>query len=171
MRPRVLVTGIGTILRGDEGFAPEVVQRLAEQQLPAWVQLADHGIGSGRLDCDLLGGYDTTVLVDGSPRGGAPGQLRVTDLDLTGTPEPLSAPGPHGLTPATALTLLRLLGGDASRLVVVSCEPRTTTGVGLSPEVKSAVPRAVGLITELVWGGPAEPPSTPADHRLQPVSE
>ncbi|WP_083840134.1 hydrogenase maturation protease [Saccharomonospora xinjiangensis] len=149
MRPRVLVTGIGTILRGDEGFALEVVQRLAERRLPSWVQLADHGIGCGRLDCDMLGDYDTTVLVDGTPRGGTPGRLRVTDLDLTeAQPDGLIAPA-----------LLRLLGCDAARLVVVACEPRSTTGIGLSPEVAAAVDEAVELVTELVWG---EPPGAAA---------
>lgn len=173
----MLVTGIGTILRGDEGFALEVVQRLAEQRLPAWVQLADHGIGSGRLDCDLLGDYDTTVLVDGSPRGGLPGQLRVTDVDLTGAgvADALAPPNAHGITPASALTLLRLLGGDAARLVIVGCEPRTTTGVGLSPEVEAAVNQAVALVTELVWGGPAGPsPDTiesETPQRLQALRE
>ncbi|WP_231642633.1 hydrogenase maturation protease [Saccharomonospora sp. NB11] len=157
MRPRVLVTGVGTLLRGDEGFALEVVQRLAEQRLPAWVQLADHGIGRSRLQHDMLGDYDTTVLVDGTPHGGAPGRLWVADLDLL-APEAetnVLGPRPHRLTPAAELTLLRLLGGDASRLVVVGCEPRTTTGVGLSTDVHAAVDDAVTLITELVWGAPA----------------
>lgn len=157
----MLVTGVGTILRGDEGFALEVVQRLAERRLPAWVQLADHGIGRSRLHHDMLGDYDTTVLVDGTPHGGVPGRLWFTDLDLTDADTGAEFPMParHRLTPAAELTLLRLLGGDASRLVVVGCEPHTTDGVGLSPEVHAAVDDAVTLITELVWGEPTALPT------------
>ncbi|MFD2399599.1 hypothetical protein ACFSVJ_26525 [Prauserella oleivorans] len=72
MRPRVLLAGVGNVALGDDGFGVEVVQRLEEAVLPSWVQIADYGIGCGRVEADLCGGYDTTILIDGTPRGAVP---------------------------------------------------------------------------------------------------
>lgn len=160
MRPRVLVAAVGNIGIGDEGFGVEVIRRLADAVLPSWVQLADHGIGCGRLDCDMLGGYDTTILLDATPRGGAAGELSLLEADLDElSTAPPTLLGTHGIAPQAALQLLRVLGGDAGRLVVVGCEPVKTEGIGLSAPVLAAVDEAVRLVTDLVWGTePRRPP-------------
>ena len=44
MSGRILVAGIGNIFLGDDGFGVEVVQRLAERELPEDVEVADFGI-------------------------------------------------------------------------------------------------------------------------------
>ncbi|MFD2399598.1 hypothetical protein ACFSVJ_26520 [Prauserella oleivorans] len=59
---------------------------------------------------------------------------------------------PHGIRPEGALRLLQVLGGDAGRVLVVGCEPLKTDGIGLSAPVRAAVPRAVRIVTDLVWG-------------------
>jgi hydrogenase maturation protease len=74
-RPRVLVAGVGNIFLGDDGFGVAVAQRLAEVDLPSWAQIADYGISGVHLAYDLLGGYDTTVIIDATPGGGEPGTL------------------------------------------------------------------------------------------------
>lgn len=175
MRPRVLVAGVGNVLLGDDGFGVEVVQRLADVPLPNWVQLVDHGIGCGRLDCDMLGGYDTTILLDATPRGGVPGQLCVIEAELDEQSATLPALlDAHGIRPEGAIRLLRLLGGDAGRVVVVGCEPLKNEGIGLSSRVAEAVTQAVHIVTDLVWG--TEPPRSvrsvqlEAPRQLEPMS-
>ncbi|NIJ11306.1 hydrogenase maturation protease [Saccharomonospora amisosensis] len=167
MRPRVLVAGVGNVLLGDDGFGVEVVQRLAGVALPSWVQLADHGLGCGRLDCDMLGGYDTTILLDATPRGGSPGQLCVIEAEVdeqsSALPALLDA---HGIQPKAAIRLLHLLGSDAGRVVVVGCEPAKTVGIGLSPAVAEAVTEAVRIVTDLVWG--TEPPGSVRSVQAEP---
>jgi hydrogenase maturation protease len=153
MRPRVLVAAVGNVWVGDESFGVEVLQRLADTVLPSWVQLADHGIGCGRLDCDMLGGYDTTVLLDATPRGGPPGEICLIEADLDDETAALPALfDAHGIRPEGAISLLRVLGGDAGRVVVLGCEPVKTSGIGLSTPVAAAVDRAVRIVTDLVWG-------------------
>ncbi|MEU6646126.1 hydrogenase maturation protease [Saccharomonospora sp. NPDC046836] len=153
MRPRVLVAGVGNVLAGDDGFGVEVLQRLEEMALPSWVQIADYGIGYGRLDPDLLGGYDTTILVDATPRGGTPGQVCVIEAELDEHPSRIPALlDPHGIRPEGALRLLQVLGGDAGRVLVVSCEPVKAAGFGLSRPVSAAVADAVRIVMDLVWG-------------------
>ncbi|GAA4542537.1 hydrogenase maturation protease [Amycolatopsis samaneae] len=155
MRPRVLVAAIGNVFLGDDGFGLEVLTALAGADLPNWVQIADYGISGTHL-ADLLGGYDTTILLDATPHGRAPGSLSLIDAG----PEGLSASAAadaHGLPRDAVFRLLRLLGGDAGRVLIICCEPaRTTGGVGLSPGVAAAVPVAVAAVTELVWGGAAD---------------
>ncbi|MEV6825173.1 hydrogenase maturation protease [Amycolatopsis sp. NPDC051102] len=157
MRPRVLVAGVGNIFLGDDGFGVEVVKELAGTDLPDWVQIADYGIAGMHLAYDLLGGYDTTILLDATPHGRPPGTLSLIEADT----EDLATASidAHGMQPEAVFRLLRLLGGDAGRVLIVGCEPGCVDeGIGLSPEVAAAVPAAVRAVTELVWGTRPELP-------------
>ncbi|MEC3981706.1 hydrogenase maturation protease [Amycolatopsis sp. H20-H5] len=151
-RPRVLVAGIGNIFLGDDGFGVEVIKELEGTELPEWVQIADYGISGMHLAYDLLGGYDTTILIDATPRGEAPGTVYLIEADT----EELSAGSAvdaHGMQPEAVFQLLRMLGGDAGRVLVVGCEPANLdSGIGLSAAVEAAVPEAVRVVTELAWG-------------------
>jgi hydrogenase maturation protease len=152
MRPRVLVAGIGNIFLGDDGFGVEVIKELEGAELPPWVQIADYGIAGMHLAYDLLGGYDTTILLDATPHGKPPGTLSLIEAD---TEDLASAPAidAHGMQPDAVFRLLRLLGGDAGRVLIVGCEPACLDGgIGLSPEVEAAIPAAVQAVTELAWG-------------------
>ncbi|MEV5712935.1 hydrogenase maturation protease [Amycolatopsis mediterranei] len=151
MRPRVLVAGIGNIFLSDDGFGVEVIKELEGADLPPWVQIADYGIAGMHLAYDLMGGYDTTILLDATPHGRPPGTLSLIEADT----EDLAAASidAHGMQPDAVFRLLRLLGGDAGRVLLVGCEPACLDeGIGLSPEVAAAVPAAVRAVTELTWG-------------------
>ena len=158
MRPRVLVAGIGNVFLHDDGFGVEVLKELEAAVLPPWVQIADYDLSALRVRYDLLGGYDTTILLDATPHGRAPGTLSLTEAnteDLTTPPEI----GAHGLPSAAVLRLLDVLGCDAGRVLVVTCEPACVDGgIGLSPPVRAAVPAAVRAVTELAWGASPELP-------------
>ncbi|WP_158887250.1 hydrogenase maturation protease [Amycolatopsis anabasis] len=157
-RPRVLVAGIGNIFLGDDGFGIEVVKELEQVGLPSWVQIADYGIDGTHLAHELLGGYDTTILIDATPRGDAPGTLCLIEAEA-GDLEPLSAAvDAHGMRPDAVFRLLRMLGGDAGRVIVVGCEPASVAHrIGLSPPVEAAVDRAVTVVTDLAWGATPQP--------------
>ncbi len=158
MRPRVLVAGIGNIFLSDDGFGVEVIKELEAADLPPWVQIADYGIAVPYLAYDLTGGYDTTILLDATPHGRPPGTLSLTEADTDDLTASASI-DPHGLRPDAVFRLLRLLGGDAGRVLVVGCEPACLDGgIGLSPEVEAAVPAAVRAVTELAWGVTPELP-------------
>jgi hydrogenase maturation protease len=157
MRPRVLVAGIGNIFLSDDGFGVEVIKELAGADLPPWAQIADYGIAGMHLAYDLMGGYDTTILLDATPHGRPPGTLSLIEADT----EDLAAASidAHGMQPDAVFRLLRLLGGDAGRVLLVGCEPACLDeGIGLSPEVTAAVPAAVRAVTELAWGTSPELP-------------
>ncbi|MEU6540898.1 hydrogenase maturation protease [Streptomyces sp. NPDC047000] len=162
---RVLVAGIGNIFLGDDGFGVETVRALAARPLPARTETADTGVRGVHLAYRLLDGYDTVILVDAVGRGSAPGTLHVIEPEDTAAPAP---PDGHRMTPDAVLALLGTLCASTGarpprRTLVVGCEPAVLDeGIGLSPPVSDAVPRAVRLIEQLL----AEPPAQPAPRPL-----
>ena len=152
---RILVAGIGNIFLGDDAFGVAVAQRLAQHSLPEGVRVADFGIRSFDLAYALLDDPDAAILVDATPRGGAPGTLYLIEPDLD-APESSGTPLPdaHSLNPVAVLQLVSQLGGRPRRLLVVGCEPAALESedgrIGLSEPVQAAVDEAVRLIESLV---------------------
>ncbi len=178
MTGRMLIAGVGNIFLGDDGFGAEVARRLAAVDLPDWVRVADYGISGMHLAYDLAEGYETTILVDASPRGGEPGTVYVMEVEAgspsaaapdPGVPDP-GAPHPgaphpgrggpsgesplldaHGMQPDVVFSMLDVLGTDAGRVLVVGCEPASIDeGIGLSAPVTAAVDQAVRVVLDLV---------------------
>jgi hydrogenase maturation protease len=151
---RVLVAGVGNLFLGDDGFGPEAVRRLAAVPLPDGVEVVDYGIRGMHLAYDLLAGYDTLVIVDAVPRGGAPGDVVVLEVgedDLTRSSGGAGDFDAHGMEPTAMLASLGSLGGRLPRTFVVGCEPADVgEGIGLSPPVAAALDRAVRVVTGLL---------------------
>jgi hydrogenase maturation protease len=149
MSNRTLVAGLGNIFFGDDGFGVEVAQRLASEDLPQGVKVADIGIRGVHLAYEMLDDYDTTILVDTVARGDAPGTIYVIEHE----PDDAVAPAvdAHGMNPDSVLALLDTLGGNPGRVLVVGCEPaQIEERIGLSEIVSGAVPEAVKVIKELL---------------------
>jgi hydrogenase maturation protease len=154
MKERILVAGIGNIFLGDDAFGVEVVGRLGN--LPDSVRVVDFGIRGFDLVYALVDGYEATILVDATPRGGAPGTLYTIEPDL----RQFDAPGmasfeAHNLDPVKVLGTVRAMGGKVNRLLVVGCEPSSLDDeeggrMGLSEPVAAAVDEAVTMIESLV---------------------
>ncbi|HMA34046.1 MAG TPA: hydrogenase maturation protease [Chloroflexia bacterium] len=163
--PRVLVAGIGNIFLGDDAFGVEVAHRLLRRSWPADVRVTDFGIRGFDLAYAILDGPALSILVDATPRGGAPGTLYVIEPDLDPAPGPAGAAmDTHAMDPVKVLQLVKTLGGCPARLLVVGCEPATfgpeDEGImGLSAPVESAIDEAVGLVARLVaeFIGPGAP--------------
>jgi hydrogenase maturation protease len=187
---RMLIAGVGNIFLGDDAFGPEVARRLAAEDLPGWVRVADYGISGMHLAYDLADGYETAILVDAAPRGGEPGTVTVLEVSAEHRRDLAAAAGPlgasrlfdsHGMQPDVVLGALDMLGASGpARTLVVGCEPASVDyGMELSEPVAGAVGEAVQVILGLVAeagrgptgaGNPqAAGPGTPvADHAESP---
>ena len=165
MTRRLLIAGVGNIFLGDDGFGVEVARRLADVELPDWAHVVDYGIRGMHLAYDLANGYEAMILVDATPRGGAPGTIYVIEPDLTagirdtadgeGTAEPDPASYPlfnaHGMQPDVVFSMLAMLDAGAREVLVVGCEPASVDyGIGLSAPVADAVDEAVRVVLDLV---------------------
>jgi hydrogenase maturation protease len=151
---RVLVAGIGNVFLGDDGFGVELASRLARLALPAGVEVVDFGIRGMDLAYAMVEDYDAVVLLDATPRGGAPGSLYVIEPELDDGDVALDA---HGMDPVKVLGLARTLGAPPRRTLVVGCEPQTVLDptdeellVELSPPVTAALDEAVTLVESVL---------------------
>lgn len=151
MTGRLLVAGVGNVFLGDDGFGVEVANQLAGRELPDSVRVADYGIRGMHLAYDLAGGdYTTTVLVDATSHGDEPGTVYVVELDPAAEPA-ASVLDAHGMQPDVVLGLVRLLGGDPGRVLLVGCEPAVLEHrMALSPPVARAVATAVDAVLEII---------------------
>lgn len=153
--PRILIAGVGNIFLGDDAFGIEVLRHLSRRPPLPGVRLVDFGIRGLDLVYALVEGYDLTILVDATMRGGAPGTLYVLEPEL-----PAEAPGEleaHGMNPAKVLALARAMGAEPGKLLVVGCEPTPGHPIedaflpaGLSEPVARAVGPAAARIEDLV---------------------
>ena len=156
---KILIAGMGNILRRDDGFGVEVAQRLAAHKtLPADVRVVELGIGGMHLVQELMGGYDTLVVIDALDRGDAPGTLHVLEVevpDLTSWPEARRQDflaDTHYTPPAKALILAKALGVLPPKVFIVGCQPVDVDdlGIGLSESVELAASQTIGAIERIV---------------------
>jgi hydrogenase maturation protease len=156
-KARILIAGIGNIFLGDDAFGSEVARRLALRELPSEVLVIDFGIRGFDLAYALMDGYEVTILVDATPRGGAPGTLYTIEPDLKELDE-IDAQGmmveTHGMNPLKVLSMVKSMGGEFKRILLVGCEPAPLESedgyMGLSAPVAAAVEEAVTVVSSLV---------------------
>jgi hydrogenase maturation protease len=154
---RILIAGIGNIFLGDDAFGSEVARRLAARELPPEVSVVDFGIRGFDLAYALLDGSEVTIFIDATPRGEAPGTLYTIEPDLKEL-DNLNSEGmmvePHGMNPMKVLGMVKSMGGEFKRILLVGCEPSPLESedgyMGLSEPVEAAVEEAVGLVQSLV---------------------
>jgi hydrogenase maturation protease len=119
----ILVAGIGNIFQGDDAFGCEVARALSARTLPAGVRVVDFGIRGLDLTYALLDSPDLTIFIDAIRRGGEPGAIYTIEPDVEnlGTANPM--PDPHGMDPVRALGMVKTMGGQLGRILLVGCEP------------------------------------------------
>ncbi len=161
---RVLVAGMGNLLRGDDGFGIEVVRRLSQRtDLPPEVCTIEVGIAGIPLVQELLDGYGMLIIVDATAGGRPPGTLvtlapQLPDLDDASWEDVGTLLGdPHTATPSRVLLLARALGSLPKRVLIVGCEPVVCDELilGLSPPVAATVDEAMERVMALAraWLG------------------
>lgn len=151
MTGRTLVAGIGNIFQQDDAFGVEVVRLLADRPWPDGVEIADFGIRGVHLAYELLDGCDLLVLVDAAPRGLDPGTVTVLEIRPEDSPPPAPVMDAHGLGPEQVFAAMASLGARPRRTLLVACEPTDVgAGMGLSDQVREAVPHAVRAVEEIL---------------------
>ena len=156
---RILIAGMGNVLRCDDGFGVEVAGRLAgEPALPAGVKVIEVGIGGVHPVQELMSGYDALVILDAVERGSTPGTLHVLEAevpDLATWSEDSRRDflaDMHYTTPSKALILAKALGVLPPQVFILGCQPSQTDDlvVGLSAPVDRAAQTAVTEVKRLI---------------------
>ena len=159
-RERVLVAGMGNVLRRDDGFGVAVIGALERRIGGAGpgARLIEVGIGGIGLIQELMEGYEALVLVDAVDRGGEPGTLYVLEPEvpdvraLPAEERRIMAADMHELVPSRALVMAAALDVLPPRVRIVGCQPAETEELSteLSTVVAAAVPGAVDAVLRLV---------------------
>lgn len=148
----ILVAGVGNIFLGDDGFGVEVAHRLSHVELPEFARVVDYGVRGMHLAYDLAGAApDLTIIVDATAQGDVPGTIHVIDMALPSTMDNMALLDAHGMQPDVVLGLVRLLGADPGRVLLVGCEPaELAERMSLSVAVEQAVDTAVRVVADLI---------------------
>lgn len=156
---RVLVAGIGNVLRADDGFGPAVVQELDRAGgLPHGTRTLEVGIGGISLVHELLSSYDALILLDAIDRGGPPGTLYVLEPEvpaadaIPAAERALAATDMHEVVPSRVLLMARSLGVLPPVVRIVGCQPQETEVLSteLTAVVAGMLPRAVDMVRGIV---------------------
>ena len=144
---RILVAGVGNILRGDDGFGPAVTELLGH--LPPGAHVVETGIGGIALLHEIMAGCDGLVLIDAVDRGAAPGTVFVLEPEVG---EGEHVPDVHLANPDRVLTMAKTMGYLPDRVRIIGCQPADVDELcqGLSPVVRRALPYAVRKVEEIV---------------------
>lgn len=158
---RILIAGMGNILRRDDGFGVEVAQRLIKQaDLPEQVTVVEVGTGGISLVQELMAppGYDALLLLDATERNGEPGQVYVLEAEvpeLDTFPEAVKRDflaDMHYAVPSRALILAKALDALPQKTFIVGCQPDFVDefAIGLSEPVAVSIDKAVQQVRVLV---------------------
>jgi hydrogenase maturation protease len=151
MTGRTLVAGVGNVFQRDDAFGVEVVRLMAQRPRPDGVEIADFGIRGVHLVYELLNGCDLFVLIDVAQRGCEPGTVTVLEVGPADAAPGAAVMDAHGLAPDQIFAMLASMGGCPRRSLVVACEPvDVSAGMGLSDQVREALPHAVRAVEEIL---------------------
>lgn len=154
----ILVAGVGNVLRGDDGFGVEVVQRLAQMDLGESVKVVETGIGGINLVQDLFDETDVLIVIDAVDHGREPGTVMLIDPEVADIADMSDIErwdflaDMHYTNPERAFMLAKALGILPERFMLVGCQPLETEELhrGLSPRVEAAVDVAIAEIQRIL---------------------
>ncbi len=155
---KILVAGMGNLLRGDDGFGIRVVMELSKIYNPRkGVDIYEAGIGGIGLVQELMNGYDALIVVDAVEKGAAAGTLFILEPfehQIAITHEKLheSMVDMHYADPSKVLLMAKALNVCPPKVFLVGCQPEYVDDAveGLRPPVMRAVPQAVNEVLALV---------------------
>lgn len=156
---RLLIAGMGNVLRGDDGFGVEAAKHLATLHSNGPdIRVIEVGIGGIHLVQELMEGYDMLVVIDAVDRGSSPGTVHLLEADVPDLAEWAEneradfLADMHYTTPSKALVLARALGVLPPVVYILGCQPAETdaVGIGLTSSVAQAVPKAVDVVREIM---------------------
>ena len=152
--PRVLIAGIGNVLRGDDGFGVLVLEALKGTFAddPS-VTLVETGIAGVGLVQRLRDGYDTLIIVDAVQRGVEAGKVLVLEPELAGLARTRTAQiDMHQTDAEGVMRMASAVGCLPAQVWIVGCEAKgcDDLGAALSEPVRAAIPEAVSKVRALV---------------------
>lgn len=147
--PRILVIGVGSQERGDDGVGLLVARAMGAKKLPHTTIVEESGEGGALLE--VWKGADAVILVDAVSSGAEPGTLHRLDAQAQPIPAKFFRYSSHTFGVAEAVEIARALNQLPPHLIVFGIEGKAfETGIGLSPEIVDAARRVVRAVAHEV---------------------
>lgn len=155
---KILVAGMGNVLRGDDGFGIRVIEELrSNYRVPEEVDIYEAGIGGIGLVQELMNGYGALIVVDAVEKAAAAGTLFVLEplehqTAISDENLHASMVDMHYADPSKVLSLAKALNVCPPIVYLVGCQPEYVDEAveGLRPPVMRAVPQAVKEVLSLI---------------------
>lgn len=151
--PKILIAGMGNVLRQDDAFGIELAKALQQEDLLSdGIKILEVGIGGIHLVQELHYGYDVLILLDAVQWGGEPGQVyfremaSIADVEALDRDEKRSFLGDmHYTNPIRALMMAKALNVLPPQVLILGCEALAYEdfAMEMSPVVQAAIPKAV----------------------------
>src|SRR4030042_2007807 len=143
----VLVLGVGNEFRGDDGAGLVVSRRLSALGIEgATIREVE---GEGVTAMAAWKGAEAVIVVDAVHSGAAPGTVHRLEAHAGPVPGSFFHRSTHAISVADAIELARSLGELPPHFVVYGIEGKSfEAGMGLSPEVETAVQEVVAAVLE-----------------------
>lgn len=146
-RQHRLVIGVGNWYRGDDAVGIAVANKVKGMNLPDVVAVEQSGEGSSLIEA--WKNANDVIIVDAVSSGAVAGTIHRFDSCNQSVPTEFFHYSSHAFGVAEAIEVGRSLNMLPRRLVVFGIEGKEfATGVGLSPEVESAVEKVVATISK-----------------------
>ncbi|MBF0494016.1 MAG: hydrogenase maturation protease [Candidatus Omnitrophica bacterium] len=149
MSPEIIIIGVGSILRGDDGVGPRVIDELEKQNLPKNVLLHSGDI----CGLDLLKvfpGHDRVIIIDAARMGMPAGTVKIFNFTEIKKSDFKNIYSTHGMSLLETLTLGHELGVDPE-IIVIGVEPLSTDpALALSPAIKAIIPDLIDKIKNCI---------------------
>jgi hydrogenase maturation protease len=143
--PRVLIIAYGNPLRGDDGLAWHVAEKLSEMNLPGDIEIITRHLLTPELALPVS--QATTVFFIDAARDGVPGELASGLIE----PQRSCSVFTHELSPGAVLTAAQELYGRCVEAFSISlCGECFDHGETLSAKVEEGLPHLVALIGEFI---------------------
>jgi hydrogenase maturation protease len=152
---RILIAGVGNVLRGDDGFGIEALRMLQQRIDIPGVEFFESGIAGISLVQRLMDSFDVLIIVDALDRGGEPGQVYVLEPDLQSLGNKNTNDALvdlHQADPEAVLRLARSLHVLPKQVWIVGCQAVGCDDLGapLSEPVARALPVAAERVQKIV---------------------
>jgi hydrogenase maturation protease len=155
---KILVAGMGNVLRGDDGFGIRVVEELEKNpNFPENAEIYEAGIGGIGLVQELMNGYDALIVVDAVEKGAEAGTLFVLEplehqTEIEAGKLHASMVDMHYADPSKVLLMAKALNVCPPKVFLVGCQPEYVDDAveGLRLPVERAVPQAVKEVLALI---------------------
>lgn len=148
-KEHVLIIGCGNPLFGDDGFGPAVIKELEGRPRLEGIYLLDAGTSARNVLFNIMLSEkvpDAIVIIDSIGKGKGPG--KVFELQMDELTVEKSDDFQFHFVPAGNM-LRQIRDEKGVRVIIIACEavtiPRETMYMGLSDEVRAAIPVAADL--------------------------